>query len=297
MSMSTSVCYEKRNGECKDDDRKDDDQFYDNIRFQCVADSTGINIPQGMSNGHCYSKESLKEWLSKEPLNEDLFGGKFSDADKKLIYKPCYQEDTGVATALNGVFDYYDNFSASSDGATDPEGELTWQEIRDLNADIKLSSILSKNTNVGDLFIHRIISWNKIPHGKYLAQKLFKLQLSGQQLSDHNVFDLYIVQELLEANEAELAEQYFGQKEKMIETKEDYKKVFQYFEEQARRHLSTEGFLAMMQEEGPPRSTSDQILAQKTIRRIWDSSVVRLQDQFLRELFVRVGYKTLCDML
>ena len=78
--MSTSVCYEKTNQDCPDD------EFYDIIRSQCVADGTGINVPQGMSNGHCYSKESLKTWLSRKPQNEDLFGGKFNDADKKLIY-------------------------------------------------------------------------------------------------------------------------------------------------------------------------------------------------------------------
>jgi tetratricopeptide (TPR) repeat protein len=78
--MSTSVCYEKTDQDCPDD------EFYDIIRSQCVADGTGINVPQGMSNGHCYSKESLKTWLSRKPQNEDLFGGKFNDADKKLIY-------------------------------------------------------------------------------------------------------------------------------------------------------------------------------------------------------------------
>jgi len=115
--MSTSVCYEKTDQDCPDD------EFHDIIRSQCVADGTGINVPQGMSNGHCYSKESLKTWLSTKPQNEDFFGGKFNDADKKMIYDESNSDLRKKVDALNqekddlqSKVDYLEHITAINEG-------------------------------------------------------------------------------------------------------------------------------------------------------------------------------------
>jgi hypothetical protein len=256
--MSTSVCYEKTDQDCPDD------EFHDIIRSQCVADGTGINVPQGMSNGHCYSKESLKTWLSTKPQNEDFFGGKFNDADKQMIYDGeipgSYQEHPIVEDALNNLFEAYENFPTDFH---DPE--LTWQQSRDVLTDRKLRDILYLKNTPGDgaLFIHRIISWNQRPGGKYLAKKLFDYQLEG-----HFIFSLYIMETLLKAEEAELAETYYTRKARTIITKEDYKNVFRYFEDV---YLTSHGPISGMR--------------------------LDLQNQLSRTLFYQHGYEKFCDML
>lgn len=57
-------------------------RFYDIIGQECVPDDEGIRL----SNGHCYHKGNLRDWLKRNPDSEDLFGGKFEKiSDKNKI--------------------------------------------------------------------------------------------------------------------------------------------------------------------------------------------------------------------
>jgi hypothetical protein len=136
----------------------------------------------------------------------------------KLPLPDNYQEHPKVTIALNELFEYYKNFDTNYQ---DLEGEITWEQARDLSADRKLTYILKGH---GDLFIHRVISWNQKPGGKYLAKKMFDYQLS----EGHFTFSLYIVEELLKAGETEL-KTYYTSKARTILTKKYYKTVFRYF--------------------------------------------------------------------
>ena len=57
-------------------------KFYDIIGQECVPDDEGIKL----SNGHCYHKGNLRDWLKRNPDSEDLFGNKIEElSDKNKI--------------------------------------------------------------------------------------------------------------------------------------------------------------------------------------------------------------------